>query len=45
VQGTAMPPWIDYGLSPNDAGDLINFIRSLNPQPVPAPKNEKTAER
>jgi mono/diheme cytochrome c family protein len=45
VQGTAMPPWIDYGLSQNDAGDLINFIRSLNPQPVPAPKNEKTAER
>jgi mono/diheme cytochrome c family protein len=34
VQGTAMPPWIDYGLSQNDAGDLINFIRSLNkPQP------------
>jgi len=30
VQGTAMPPWIDYGLSQNDAGDLVNFIRSLN---------------
>jgi mono/diheme cytochrome c family protein len=29
VQGTAMPPWIDYGLSQNDAGDLVNFIRSL----------------
>jgi len=43
VQGTAMPSWIDYGLSQNDAGDLINFIRSLNPQPVEAPRNEKTA--
>ena len=30
VQGTAMPSWIDYGLSQNDAGDLVNFIRSLN---------------
>lgn len=30
VQGTAMPPWIDYGLSQNDTGDLVNFIRSLN---------------
>jgi sulfur oxidation c-type cytochrome SoxX len=30
VQGTAMPPWIDYGLSQNDAGDLVNFIRGLN---------------
>ena len=30
VQGTAMPPWIDYGLSQSDAGDLINFIRSQN---------------
>lgn len=29
VQGTAMPSWIDYGLTKNDAGDLINFIRSL----------------
>lgn len=29
VQGTAMPPWIDYGLSQNDAGDLVNYIRSL----------------
>lgn len=29
VQGTAMPPWIDYGLSQKDAGDLMNFIRSL----------------
>ncbi|MEZ5427027.1 MAG: c-type cytochrome [Pyrinomonadaceae bacterium] len=30
VQGTAMPPWIDYGLSKDDVGDLVNFIRSLN---------------
>jgi mono/diheme cytochrome c family protein len=30
VQGTAMPPWIDYGLSQNDAGDILNFIRNLN---------------
>jgi sulfur oxidation c-type cytochrome SoxX len=33
VQGTAMPSWIDYGLSVNDVGDLINFIRSINPKP------------
>jgi len=32
VQGTAMPPWIDYGLSNNDVGDLVNFIRGINPQ-------------
>ncbi len=30
VQGTAMPPWIDYGLTANDVGDLVNFIRSMN---------------
>ncbi|MBS1826569.1 MAG: c-type cytochrome [Acidobacteria bacterium] len=29
VQGTAMPPWIDYGLSQKEAGDLVHFIRSL----------------
>jgi sulfur oxidation c-type cytochrome SoxX len=29
VQGTAMPPWIDYGMSQKDAGDLVNYIRSL----------------
>ncbi|MBI4892435.1 MAG: c-type cytochrome [Acidobacteria bacterium] len=34
VQGTAMPPWIDYGLSQQDVGDLVNFIRSFNPKPV-----------
>ncbi|MBI4912053.1 MAG: c-type cytochrome [Acidobacteria bacterium] len=33
VQGTAMPPWIDYGLSRNDVGDLINYIRGINPKP------------
>lgn len=30
VQGTAMPPWIDYGLSKEDVGDLVNYLRSLN---------------
>jgi sulfur oxidation c-type cytochrome SoxX len=30
VQGTAMPSWIDYGLSQNDVGDIVNFIRSMN---------------
>lgn len=30
VQGTAMPPWIDYGLSKNDVGNLVNYLRSLN---------------
>jgi hypothetical protein len=25
-----MPPWIDYGLTNNDVGDLVNFIRSIN---------------
>jgi sulfur oxidation c-type cytochrome SoxX len=29
VQGTAMPPWIDYGLSQQDVGDVVNFIRGL----------------
>jgi mono/diheme cytochrome c family protein len=33
VQGTAMPSWIDYGLSNNDVGDLVNFLRNLNPKP------------
>lgn len=30
VQGTAMPPWIDYGLTKEDVGDLVNYLRSLN---------------
>ena len=30
IDGTAMPSWIDYGLSQNDVGDIVNFIRSLN---------------
>ena len=33
VQGTAMPPWIDYGLNNNDVGDLVNFIRGINAKP------------
>ena len=31
-----MPSWVDYGLTKNDAGDLINYIRSLNPPSTPA---------
>ncbi len=30
VQGTAMPPWIDYGLTQENVGDVVNFIRSIN---------------
>ncbi len=30
VQGTAMPPWIDYGLTQNDVGNLVNYLRSLS---------------
>jgi mono/diheme cytochrome c family protein len=30
VQGTAMPSWIDYGLTNDNVGDVINFIRSIN---------------
>ncbi len=33
VQGTAMPSWIDYGLSNNEVGNLVNFIRSVNQKP------------
>ena len=33
VQGTAMPPWMDYGLTKEDVGDLVNFIRNINPKP------------
>jgi mono/diheme cytochrome c family protein len=32
VQGTAMPPWVDYGLTQNEAGDLVNYVRSLQPR-------------
>jgi len=42
VEGTAMPSWVDYGLTQNDVGNLINFIRSLNQKPAPAPPNDKT---
>ncbi len=38
VQGTAMPSWIDYGLSKNDVGDIVNFIRSINQKKV-SPQN------
>ena len=31
VRGTAMPSWIEYGLSQKDAGDLMNYVRSLTP--------------
>jgi sulfur oxidation c-type cytochrome SoxX len=31
VQGTAMQPWIDYGLSQTEVGNLVNYLRSLNP--------------
>ncbi|HEY2858457.1 MAG TPA: c-type cytochrome [Terracidiphilus sp.] len=30
VDGTAMPSWMDYGLSQNDVGDIVNYIRNLN---------------
>jgi len=29
VEGTAMPSWMDYGLSQNDVGDIVNYVRSL----------------
>jgi sulfur oxidation c-type cytochrome SoxX len=30
VQGTAMPSWVDYGLTQDQVGDVINFIRNIN---------------
>ena len=30
VQGTAMPPWVDYGLTQKEVGDLVNYLRSFN---------------
>ncbi|MGE0885910.1 MAG: c-type cytochrome [Blastocatellales bacterium] len=30
VQGTAMPSWIDYGLTQKEVGDVINYLRSFN---------------
>ncbi len=30
VQGTAMPPWLDYGLTQKDVGDLVNYLKSFN---------------
>lgn len=41
VQGTAMPSWIDYGLTQNDVSDLVNFIRSMNSKTV-SPPNDKS---
>jgi len=32
VQGTAMPPWMDNGLTTEEVGDLVNFIRNINPK-------------
>lgn len=29
VQGTAMPPWVDYGLTQKEVGDLVNYLRSF----------------
>ncbi|MGA9642573.1 MAG: c-type cytochrome [Terriglobales bacterium] len=42
VEGTAMPSWMDYGLTQTDIGNLINFIRSLNPKPAAAPAEGKS---
>jgi len=36
VQGTAMPPWIDFGYSQRDVGDIMNYVRSLNKELKPA---------
>ena len=30
VQGTAMPSWIDYGLTEKEVGDLVNYLRSFD---------------
>ena len=38
VQGTAMPSWIDYGLTKNDVGDIVNFVHSMN-QKARSPQN------
>jgi len=46
VQGTAMPSWIDYDLSQNDVGNIVNFIRSLNRKPAAAqPPSGKPEEK
>lgn len=29
VQGTAMPSWIDYGMTNDDVGDLVNYLRRI----------------
>jgi mono/diheme cytochrome c family protein len=30
VEGSAMPSWMDYGLTQDQVGDIVNYIRSLN---------------
>jgi mono/diheme cytochrome c family protein len=48
VQGTAMPSWMDYGLSQEDVGDLINFIHGLNQEsnePKPALNSPKLGSK
>lgn len=42
VDGTAMPSWVDYGLSQQDVGNLINFVRSLNQKAAPTRVDEKS---
>jgi mono/diheme cytochrome c family protein len=32
VQGTAMPPWLDNGITTEEVGDMVNFIRNINPR-------------
>jgi len=45
VQGTAMPAWTDYGLTQQDIGNLINFIRSLNRKPTAAQQTASAEEK
>ena len=32
VQGTAMPAWIDYGLSQQDVGEIVQFYPKREPK-------------
>ncbi len=43
LQGTAMPAWIDYGLTNQDVGDLVNFIRKSNQKPSATPAKQPVA--
>ena len=45
VEGTAMPSWTDYGLTQQDIGNLINFIRSLNRKPAAAAQPDEKAPK